>query len=478
MADIIKKIKDIGSTTQQGNGRVADSYGNVWENMPTGVGTPQYDTSTYKLISEGKNDKSNPYYTGSTAEAGAGGGDASGNNYAAEARRYTEGLDTTKMTPEEEAATREDIRKQFQAQIDAVNSYYDNLKSTETAAGIARKKQALGMETATNARSGLSGSTFGNAAVERTTIAQDETNSANLKKIEGERNIKVQSILTQIDQRAEDKITNANNAALQNEGTKLTYLKQVQDDATKNITDLAKTGKWSLSAFQATDYYKQLQEESGMPSWQLDLTYDQNSPQPQIISTSMTATDDGKTKITMFKQDGTGKIIADTQIVDVPLPKNTDYKPQFAPDGTLFFMPDKIDPNIPLKDQIVQYGSQGQFSKPSSESNPTSFKEWELAGGEKGTGKTYGEWLTDEKKKQSEQVYLNDDSNTSIAHALVKAYKTADEAKKSLDVGQLTINGSLVKISNEQAQAIKDKIDIEYPSGKRTFWNAVLPGGK
>ena len=96
-----------------------------------------------------------------------------------------------------------------------------------------------------------------------------------------------------------------------------------------------------------------------------------------------------------------------------------------------------------------------------------SAQKWQVAGTE--------DSLTNEGE---EEVYLSDENYTAVARALVKTYKTAAQAKDSLDVGQIKINEKLVKLSEDQIQAIKDKIDLEYPSGERTIWQKILPGGK
>jgi len=69
-----------------------------------------------------------------------------------------------------------------------------------------------------------------------------------------------------------------------------------------------------------------------------------------------------------------------------------------------------------------------------------------------------------------------------IAVALVKAQGFGGSAQTAKDYilggGAININGSEVVLSKRQAESIVKEIDAAYPSGKRSFWNSIFPGGK
>ena len=73
--------------------------------------------------------------------------------------------------------------------------------------------------------------------------------------------------------------------------------------------------------------------------------------------------------------------------------------------------------------------------EPKAPTPPTSFKEWKLAGGKAGTGKTYAEWLKDKGEKAPTEKEATADMKTELmtvrgadGYISPEDYKTAKEA--------------------------------------------------
>lgn len=70
-------------------------------------------------------------------------------------------------------------------------------------------------------------------------------------------------------------------------------------------------------------------------------------------------------------------------------------------------------------------------------------------------------------------------NETTIAIALVKSLGDVAKAKAYLESGgTIEVNGTKVQLSQRQIDAVEAEMDAQYPTGKRSFWQSILPGGK
>ena len=166
-------------------------------------------------------------------------------------------------------AIREEIRKSLQPQVDATNKYYEELKAREVQAGAVRQDKTRGI----NVRAGLAGSDFASAAATET----DKKNQDALGALENERQLKLTAIFDKIDERAMKQAETARILASESAENRVTLLSQIQDEARKNVTEIAKGG-FSLDRFKQDPSYKQLLEETGYSSLELDAIYNANLP--------------------------------------------------------------------------------------------------------------------------------------------------------------------------------------------------------
>ena len=200
--------------------------------------------------------------------------------YQEEVRRYTQGLggaDRIVPTAGEETQIREDVRKQMQSYIDAIDAYANRLIATEQQRGLERRGEAGALKIA----GGLGASPRGAAMIEKA----EELTTGKLKDIESERTLQKEAVLLKIDERADKKIELERTRALQNQETYMASLKSIRDDARDDVGNLAKTGVSieSLKAQRTTDgdnYYDKLLADTGYSELQLDSLYNAAKPQP------------------------------------------------------------------------------------------------------------------------------------------------------------------------------------------------------
>lgn len=134
----------------------------------------------------------------------------------------------------DESAIREATRKSMQAAIDATNNYYDDLVRRENEEGSAR----LDKVRAVNVNAGLSGSNFATSQ----DLQQRDKNSASVRAIENERNLKTQEIFGKIDEIARAEIKAKKEEALGNADAYTKYLADAKTEAQGTMAQLAGAG--------------------------------------------------------------------------------------------------------------------------------------------------------------------------------------------------------------------------------------------
>lgn len=134
-------------------------------------------------------------------------------------------------SPINEGDVQQDTLRMFQAEIDAVNEAYDQLRQDEVLMGTGR----LGRQRAMAARGGILGSDF--AASQKGKV--QDFNTGQLKGIEAERQARIGSILGTARQTAAQEIANKRAARQQGAENYLAYLASAGDRRQSNIEQLA-----------------------------------------------------------------------------------------------------------------------------------------------------------------------------------------------------------------------------------------------
>jgi hypothetical protein len=254
----------------------------------------------------------------------------------------------------DEAAIREQTRKSMQSSIDAIDANYVNLISQEQVQGQDR----AGQTRAVNARSGTLGQDFGNAAANKTA----QFNQQQVKYLEDEKMAKVNSVLTNIQDRADQRIKDAQAQA---EGTyqrqygeyqaEQENARKTQEAAKSDLFTLAKSG-YNLDTMdpnQKAEFFQQAGYDDPVLG---ELIYNSQKPKAEQVDWKTEKLADGK--LLFYGTDPlTGQI--KQQVLDYDVPP--DYQFTIAPDGTPIIF------NKTTGDAQVA-GEQGQFGKPEGSS--------------------------------------------------------------------------------------------------------------
>lgn len=264
---------------------------------------------------------------------------------------YYNSLNRAMPTVSDEAAIREQARKDFQAYLDAINAQFDTIRSD----ALRQNANRTGQTRAINARSGLLGSDFGNANAAGT----EQVNEENLKAIEAERNLKLQDINGKIEQRAKDEIAAKKAEAAGNAEKYIERLAHNQDAARNDIKTLASSG----AKIDSTTY-AQLQKQSGYDPLTFEAIFNANKPVPEYFAPQQLK--DGS--LIIVGKDGSVKNLG-----QYDLPDNSQIV--FAPDGT----PLVFDKDTGIT-KIAAGFYKGQFASNSTKDTRTALeKEYEYA---------------------------------------------------------------------------------------------------
>jgi hypothetical protein len=360
--------------------------------------------------------------------------------YIAQTRELSEGRE--EIT--EQARLRE--REAQQALLNARLAEIDRL-SRERIKEIEREGQR--QEAATGAmslRAGLAGSPFGESAVQRVREATGRAVAAEQERAVSEAAVargQVNVALGEIERRArETKFGIAKE--------RIGIAEKMYGQAIKNIETIAKSGLVSWDRIKENpDYVQELTKQTGRSEEELEIFY--NSWLPRAEASDFKFQEVGQDVWVWQFDRKTGEFKRRTDLDVKGMAKGVgEYKTTITPDGTVLLMPDKIDPTKSLDEQILQYGKEGQFAKPRTARTlqgglfdeatgqwivppkpygktkpPTSYQEWQLAGGKEGTGQTYAEWL--EKKPNKILSKISSDVRDRI-----KMMKVGNETKKDI----------------------------------------------
>lgn len=252
---------------------------------------------------------------------------------------YYKNLNTT-VDPD---AIRENVRKAMQGQIDATDVLYDGLVADQTAAN----QKQYDRTRAINVAAGLGGSDFASANA----AEAEKGGKSAIDALNRERAAKVGVILGNIDQRAYDEIKDATAQASTNAKDKVDYLQGKQTEAKADLKTLASS---NVPLDQLSDdQYQKLLKQSGYDDFTFKMVY--NAARASASKVDYTWKVAGN-KIFGYGIDPlTNKI--STVETDVPGGIPSDYHPTVLDNGTILFYPDTLDPNKPVKDQVLTYNT-------------------------------------------------------------------------------------------------------------------------
>jgi len=294
------------------------------------------------------------------------------------ARRELYGsLDTSQLTDEGKSKIREQVREDFEAYFDAINAKYAQLFKQEEGAAAQRS----GRTRAISSARGLLDSSFGTQA-EKTT---EEFNIESRKALENQKLSEI-SVVSQNMENIAQKEIEAERARISGNADKyIKFLEESQSEARANIERLAKSGAM-VSDISEKDY-AQLLKSSGYDPLTFKSVWNSNLPESMRVQyqTSDTQLPNGNFGIVRYGYDPISKKPIAPETYDFGVSYQTvkgkypgGYK---EVDGILY--------------GLQQDGSLTPLTKKQTSFSdmPSSYKEWNLAGGEKGTGKTYAEFV-------------------------------------------------------------------------------------
>lgn len=244
----------------------------------------------------------------------------------------------------DEAAIREQTRKNMQSQIDATNAYYADLIGREQQAGEERnaKVQAL------NVNSGLSGSNFATSA----DLKQKSLNQQAVKGIEAERNMQIQGVLGKIDEIARGEIQAKKAEALGNAEAYTKYLADAKAETVNQLKQMAGANIDLTTIPEAQRKY--LLNRAYGDEAMGEVIYNSLKPKATQIDYKFEKLADGE-GLFYGVDPSTGQLKQQRVSVDVP----AGFDLTIAPDGTPILFNKKTG-----QAQIAGGFGEGQFAKP------------------------------------------------------------------------------------------------------------------
>lgn len=263
--------------------------------------------------------------------------------------------DRANKTGVNEAAIREEIRKNQQVRIDAINGAYNQMVSDANIRGTDR----LGQNRAINARGGLLGSDFGAAKTEKV----KGINASEVNAINAEREMKIQGVMDKIDQLTADRVKAQKDEALGNINAYKEYTDNAKATAKDTLRVLGESGvSYDDLKAKAPDQLKIILESTGYDEFTLAQIMNNNKKSGEKIDYTYKTI--GNKIIGYGTNPRTGQIETVEKDIDLGEDNLQEYDPTVTPDGTLIMVPKKLDPSKPLNEQIKVFGAEGQYAKP------------------------------------------------------------------------------------------------------------------
>lgn len=257
--------------------------------------------------------------------------------------------------PVDEESIRERIRRENQAQVDAINAIYNQQVGDQAIVNEGN----LGSTRSINARSGLLGSDFGNTNMKN----QQREGERAIGAINAERSLQIQGVYKEISKLAADEIASKKAEALGQADAYKNYLKDAQAKAREAAQILGTSGlSFDELKTQNPEAIQNIIKAGGYDEFTLAQVLNNAKKASEKIDYTYKTV--GNKVIGYGLNPKTGAI--ETVEKSLPVAEGTDlqeYNTQTLADGTLLFTPKTIDPTKPLKDQVLMYGTEGQFAK-------------------------------------------------------------------------------------------------------------------
>lgn len=319
--------------------------------------------------------------------------------------------DRTLLDETGKAKVRSDVRQQFQDYLDAVNSNFNRLLTEEKARGT----QRLGQTRAAAAAGGTLGGSFGDQSLN----TMGGYNASLEAGVEEKRNLTLADVFSKIDERAQKEIDAQQSERLGKANAYIGFLTGAKTEAQDNIKTLASSGvKTSQIPEQR---YQQLLRQSGMDPLQFDAFYNANLPasmKPTITDTTTRLPNGNAGMLRIETDPQTGKSTNKYFDYGVTHEQLFGQYPGGTKevDGVLYGI--KSDNTlVPLTKKTT-----------SLKDLPTSRQEWELAGGQSGTGKTYADFL---KEKNGNTFKPTADEKSAVNRYLTTLGATTENFKQA-----------------------------------------------
>lgn len=276
------------------------------------------------------------------------------------------------LQPVDETSIREQMRKNSQAQIDAINANYGDLISQEQNAGQDRSGQTR----AINARSGTIGSDFGSAQEQKT----GDFNKQQIKSLQDEQSVKIGAVTQNIEDRASQAIRDARSAATDKYNVDSKAYEAAQTQAKADLTALAGAGV-NLDKQLSPQQKAALLKQAGYSSPDIaQLAYNSMKTAATRIDYKVEKLDNGKALF--YGQDPqTGEL--KTLNVDLNIPQG--YSPTMI-GGQMYYKNDQtgdLTP-APLDDKL----------------QTTDYKNYMLSKNQGGFKGTFEQWLTQDANRK------------------------------------------------------------------------------
>lgn len=255
--------------------------------------------------------------------------------------------------PLDEAGIRAARLKEVQAQLDSLNSIYDNMVGQLRVEGENR----LGQTRAVGSRRGLVGSEMGDAQKMKTEKYNENVIAAKNE----ERAAALAAVRDKASARANDEILQKTAQKKLDAANYIEYIKGKQDETKTDIKDLAKTGIKIEDVDSET--YKALLESGGFKSEaELDAYFNVHKPKAEKVKYDYQELKNGS--ILRTGDDGSYKTLD-----DLKLPQEGDWAIQELDDGTVI----AYDRNKVNSEGKFTYEKIGNFAKPKAGPNTSNY---------------------------------------------------------------------------------------------------------
>lgn len=237
--------------------------------------------------------------------------------------------------------------KQSQAQIDALNNYYNSLLQEQNVVNEKRNRSTSAVSTLT----GLAGSTEADVAQNATSVVNQRENKA----IENQRSVAIDSVFSKINEDAQKQANEERTNARLDAETILANRKTRQEEAVKSLTTLAKSGVTAegLKASDPTSYDYLAKQMGGEELLKASITL--NRPAESVIDKKI----EGGKYVIAYQNPITGKVRIES--VDLGIPEG--FTKSFDLGNRLMVVPENFDPT---KDTPLFY-NKGPTPKAQSE---------------------------------------------------------------------------------------------------------------